>query len=550
MSASVLETFLILFETDAADVKDGVDKAKKSTKDLQKELNATDQMTNKVGADFSRMAGSAAAALAAVISLGAIVTGVVATAQASDRLGKLADSIDENVESIDAWGQAVKRSGGDVSGFEGSLVSLTEKLQDLKIKGENEMSPVLRMIGVDARNMAGQIKQPLPLLLELASAFEKMSKADSKGLGAKLGLDTGTIMLLQQGRRAVEDLVARQKMLGVTTKEAAEIAAKFNMQLDDTGQVFRSLFIGIGSMVLPMLTAFLKQVEKGVIYLRDHKDAVIGFFIGVAAAITAFFLPAMIKAAIAVAAATWPFLLIVGAITAMGVAFALVYEDIMAFRAGHASLIGDIFEKWPAVKILAQSIGAAITWVFDSLSALWTLIGELFTNPTKASQNFFDRLDEAQQKFLSALPELQAAADSIQGIFTTLGDGITSVWRAVWEVVSTIIQQVAAAYATIFDKVSSVKGWFGFGKDDATGQAMDAGNQQINTASQAAIGGQTSNSITNAARTDNKSTSVKIDKVEVNTQASDPNAVSAAISGGLAQQMQQALAGLDDGVAA
>ena len=66
----------------------------------------------------------------------------------------------------------------------------------------------------------------------------------------------------------------------------------------------------------------------------------VGFFIGVAAAITYFYLPAALAAAAATLVTIAPFLGIAAVIAAVGTAFALLYDDIQAFLSGGDSIIG------------------------------------------------------------------------------------------------------------------------------------------------------------------------------------------------------------------
>jgi hypothetical protein len=78
---------------------------------------------------------------------------------------------------------------------------------------------------------------------------------------------------------------------------------------------------------------------------------------------------------------------------------------------------------------------------------------------------------------------------------------------------------------------------------------LAAGKSALGQASGAALGAQTSNSISNTTK-GGKNTSVQVGKVEVHTQATDAQGISKAIGGTMQTQMRQAVNNFDDGVLA
>lgn len=64
--------------------------------------------------------------------LGAVGFGAITKQylESADALGKFSDSVGENIEDVHAWGEAVTRAGGNVDGFQASLVALGEKVAE------------------------------------------------------------------------------------------------------------------------------------------------------------------------------------------------------------------------------------------------------------------------------------------------------------------------------------------------------------------------------------------------------------------------------------
>jgi hypothetical protein len=175
----------------------------------------------------------------------------------------------------------------------------------------------------------------LKILPQLADSFQRLGKFRSLQFGKMLGLDESTILLLQRGRREVDEVLKRQKELGVVTKNQIEVSRKFNYELGNTGQAFRSLYLGVGETIFPLLSKFLVVMQDVAIYFQSHTDFIVGALIAIGGAATI--------AAVAFGLITLPILAVIAAIGL----FALAYDDLATFFKGGDSLIGYYAEKWP-----------------------------------------------------------------------------------------------------------------------------------------------------------------------------------------------------------
>jgi len=381
---SLLDTFSIIFDSDASEVKKGAEEADKSVNKLEDSLVESDKASVDLGDSFSGMITKGAGALAGLVSIGATLTAIIIQASRTDELGKFSRSLKHNVEDAHAWSEAVTRMGGSSGSLQGSVSSLTDKLADLSITGGGAAAEVFARIGINARDSAGNVKSAFEILPELADAFENLDPDVSRGFGQRLGLDQSTILLLQQGRIAVDDLIQRQKDLGVITKEDTEAAAKFNDAWSDTKQVFTSLSVAAGTTIFPFLADMLDQLTTFGIWIGQNSDLVSGFFIGIAGILTAIYLPAIVSAVTATVAFIAPFAAVGAAVIAAGAAFALAYEDIKAFIDGNESFIGQVLDKYPAVNKAFESIRDTIEGLLGFLGDAAGLLKEfLFDGPIK-----------------------------------------------------------------------------------------------------------------------------------------------------------------------
>lgn len=296
---SILETFYILFKSDASDVKKGAEEAEKSTAKLEDRLKSTGVASQVVGQQFEKSIRSAIKLFAGFASFATIFGNMNRAVANVSEIGNVARDLNVNVEALDAWGHAVQRTGGSAASFQGSLRGLAEHL---------------------GTTSAIALKT-LPML---ADSFHRMNNFQANRYGKSLGLDQATIYLLQQGRREVEDTIKQQQKLGVVTAQQVEVTRKYDNALYDAGRAYQSFYRELAIPLLPGITSTLN-------YFIEHKDIIIGAMgaIGIAvAAMGARFLIA--NPAIAAVA---------GALAAVG----LAYEDIKGFiEGGKDTLLGDI----------------------------------------------------------------------------------------------------------------------------------------------------------------------------------------------------------------
>jgi methyl-accepting chemotaxis protein len=360
---SILETFYILFKSDSKEVKKGAEEAKKSTEDLAKSLDKVNTGANRVGESFVGMGRSIAGAAAALLTVGAVIGNIKEAYKYTLGLDQTSKALNVNIETLDAWGRAVQKNGGTAQGFQSSIQSLAK---NLNIRN----SDAIRM---------------LPML---ADSFKRVGADRSMRFGQSIGLDQATIMLLQQGRREVEAVINRQKELGTVTQRDAEIAGEFNDKWTDMTFAFRMMWVQVGSIVLPILGKIVDGFTEVAKSLQKHANFIIGAFIGMGAAILFFTAPLIAANAVVIG---------IGIAIAVAIAaFALLFEDIVAFVNGNESAIGHLIKRWPIVgevfKTVFQGIRDTINSVIESFKFLFAAIekvGSLFSQKWKDAHPFF-----------------------------------------------------------------------------------------------------------------------------------------------------------------
>ena len=277
---TVLDTLFLALGIDTKGIDVGMVQA-------QRKIDAAAKgLANSLMSPFNTALG----AVAGWLSLGAVTRQYL---QQADAIGKMADSIGADMEELQAWGEAADRAGGSTQGFYSSVQALNRGLQQAASGAKGPATQALQELGIKAKDTSGKARDTFDVLRDLAGAMEGMDKQKAMALGQRMGIDRGTIMLLQSGRAAVDDLVARQKEFVVYTKEDAEIAGKANDAIADLGQTLKAAAAIVMRAIVPAITWVTKNLTALVQDFRKHKT----FYLAALGAIAAFLTAKMIPRA-------------------------------------------------------------------------------------------------------------------------------------------------------------------------------------------------------------------------------------------------------------
>lgn len=561
---SILETFYFLFEADAAKLEKGLDDANRKTDRLERNLQDTDKAAGMVGGSLLKIAGAAGAALGGLLAFSTIKATILETVNAMDDLGDAAAALDIPVEELSAWSMAATMVDGSQQGFIGSLQSINTSMVAIATTGKGKLLPYLKEMGLSMKDVERASKDPIFALEKMADKFQGLSRAEAAGLGAKLGLDQGTINLLSEGRDGLAELIAKQKELGVQTAEQTEKAAKFDLANKEWLATFADIKRGFVTTLLPPITEFFRTMTKLVGWMGDNKPFVIGFFTAIAGVLIGTYAPAAWASARATWALVAPWAAAAVAVALFAVALGLVTDDLYNFMKGNDSVTGEIAKKWPIVGYAIMRIGDNLAWLLGATAAFAKLFVDLIeSGPEAALSNFSSAIGFLVDEISLKLPIVGEVFKALTAVMQFNIEGVMVLWNALVRAVQNGIELFNTAKSIIGGMAGLVGGKLGFG-DVPTGApqaapyAMPADTianmtkgRQIMSATNSPLMSQTSSSIANSSKTSSKTTTVKIDKIEVNApQATDGDQVASAIGRSLGDQMRGAIDESDDGVAA
>lgn len=529
---ALLDTLLLVFKADTSQADAGLDSARKKSDELIDSIRDADAAAGKAGASLKAMAAGALGGLAAAFSVSAAISGAFARADNIRAIEQTSDAIGAAIENVDAFGKAAEAMGGDAQGARDSLTDMAEKMGEAMSDVESGAAKAFKSLGISLKSADGSTKDAISGMLDLASAVEGLDRSAAVFKIKELGItDNRTVEMILKGRQELERMLRVQKEQGVVTKEAAENARKLTEATGSLKNMISSAGASFLDSIIPALTKVIEWLGKGVSWMQDNKDFVIGFFGAIAAVVTALYLPAMASAAIATLAATWPLLLIGAAIAAAAAAFALIYDDVMNFVEGNDSFIGQVFEKYPMVEKIVMTLIDAFRQMWQILITGAQQVGDFVT---AGFQQVISGIKAAVDYLSEAYGAITGFVDSSLASFQSLSDGISAIFAFIVETVKGSLSFVTAGIDKIKSGVSGVAGFFGFGDSSS---AMQSASQQIGAASSAPSNGVSSSAISNMANSSSE-TNVQVGQVVVQTQATDAQGISRDVGSELQSQLK------------
>lgn len=511
---AILDTFISIFTADTEGMKEGGASVKRTTDQMVKDMESAEKGVGNLQTKFLGFAKAAAGAW--LTYSGAQRVAGIASEQATiiRAMGQTADAIGVAVEELDAFNFTMGDSLATAEASEGALAAVYRTAGQAAMRAESEHGKMFAALGMSVKDAQGNVKNAIDLMLDVAGAAEGLDRASAINIFQKLGITDRKVQEgMLKGRRALEDQMRAHKAAGVVTEEQAEMAEKYAGAQNDLGDSLDRGSRLIMVTVLPIMTKLVQITTVAVDWIRQNKNVVIGFFTAIAAIIAAVYLPAMISAATATLAATWPIIAIAAVVLAFAAACALVYDDIMNWIDGNDSLIGQMMNDYPMVEKLVNDIVNAFIFLKDVLVGLWDFSG-LFA-----------------QHFIAAVQ--------------AIGDAVANVFNAVKGIVTDAIEYMMGRINTLINAGKAVASLIGAAGRIVTGGASPA----LASASSSPLNATTSGTITNSKTEKRTENNVSIGQLQIQTQATDAQGVAAGAKGALAAQLKNLNAESASGVA-
>lgn len=264
--ATIIDALVVMLSLDSSKFQKGqkdAQNALKNTRDsAQKTAKGMEEDGKKAAEFFSKLRNEAIALTAALVGANGVKSFVANMVTGDAALGRMSKNVGMSVESLSAWEQIAARSGGSAEGMAGSIKNIAMQMAQLHTFGFNEFNRFLPQMGVNIAKFNDDSTTMEERILMISDAFKSMDPARAHLIGSQMGFDEGTINVLSLGRVALENLRAEQEKIGHATEANTKAAQDLEKSWNDVSESAKNS----GRKAYPFLTEFNNNLSHAL----DH----------------------------------------------------------------------------------------------------------------------------------------------------------------------------------------------------------------------------------------------------------------------------------------
>lgn len=193
-------------------------------------------------------------------------------------LDKLSQTSGISAKNIQQLGYSLYKFGGDADVATRSLVSLKEKidqLKELRKKGQegfSELFTIRRKYGLSLNDA----EDPMTLLKQIAATMDKLSKDKQLKFAKALGLDDATFLMVKKGIKSVEEELYKAQKYVLFDEKDIQTSVRFEDTIKEIGADIELISKSFSFGALPQLQKFSDKIRDVTNYLSEHPEIVKG----------------------------------------------------------------------------------------------------------------------------------------------------------------------------------------------------------------------------------------------------------------------------------
>lgn len=269
--ATVIDSLIVELGLDPAKFtkgqKDAAEAFAKTKEEATKSGKGIEEASEKAAQSLAKLARQALE-LYAIFLGGRGITQFIADITASDSaLGRFSNSLNESPQTIAAWGLAVERAGGSSAATSASFQSLSDKIEDLRLRGKAlpDVFYQLQAAGGRTIELNRGVGQSMIDIAANLKAVAGKDQATASWLGRQLGIDADTVNMMIKHGAGIGAEIERLKKLGPSAKDiaAAQELQKAWSELTQEAEHFgRALWTSLSPALIHAMDRFDAWMAK------------------------------------------------------------------------------------------------------------------------------------------------------------------------------------------------------------------------------------------------------------------------------------------------
>lgn len=252
----LLDSFFIQFGSNAKDTTKDVNNLDKATKDLQEQINKTDEKTAALGVSFAKLALAGVAALEGFASINKLKAAIDAQVDYNAEVEKTSRLTNVSSRELSIYNDVVAKAGGDPNSKEylNFLRSLNHQYAEL---GVNQR---ISLVNRDLGEVADKIK-----------SLNDQNPGSGYAFAQKLKIGDDLYLALKDGKGALDASIAAAEKLDNTTQKTTDSAFKLKQAWVGVGIAIRSATNSMTEKSVSSLTSFGNEITA--LFSGDFKRA-------------------------------------------------------------------------------------------------------------------------------------------------------------------------------------------------------------------------------------------------------------------------------------
>lgn len=412
---AIIDSFTWLLESDSAQLKRDIEDSKNKVNELDSSFEKAEKSgvsaAEGIGFGFGKLIG----VIASVASVAKLFNMADTYSSNTLALKNLSDQTGIAVDDLDGLQKGLQRVGVDSENTARAVTEITNAI--------GADSKALADYGIAAKDAAGNSRDTLDVLGDIAEQASKMSAQDASSLFKSLRItDPQLINNLRKGRAELENLIRAEKLKGVADKEQLELSKEHERVSNELSIAIGDVGDTISKYILPIYTRLKAGVLAGIEVLSKH-GGFLKIFAGLLAAVVT---PALLAFASAQLAAVAPITLAVAAVAAL----ALAIDDVMNFLDGSGSKIEDWAKQFGYTQEEIDAFRDGVKEIFKNISEYWDSLIDAFADaPAKVSAIFSKVRNAFRDKFDGIKEDIRKFVDKVLDLFAPLGDVISGIFN-------------------------------------------------------------------------------------------------------------------------
>lgn len=238
--------------------KEARERERKAKQEAAERKKFTDETTESIG----RMGMTLAAAVLGFEGLKGGISYLGNLSEGQANLGRTATRIGVTAEALNIYGKAVELAGGKTEDVVDTFGKLSQEFTQFKITGKP--GPLLQLLtqkGVAFRDAKGDLLDIGTILDGLSKKTQNMSDQDRANLFAQAGISQGVINRMLETTAEQDKQLEKARELNRVNNLAVKNAEDFHAALSGAGQAVAAMGTSLNSVVIPKLTQGLNLLS-------------------------------------------------------------------------------------------------------------------------------------------------------------------------------------------------------------------------------------------------------------------------------------------------